>query len=132
MTSTFAANNPLSEDDLQRQVAAYLTSTLPDKCVFHHSPNEGVRRIAFKMRLKSMGTRYGWPDLEIFAAGSATHSGKPTAFFIELKTKKGRMNGNQDQIRDEIIAAEFNWVLCRSLDDVKEYIQRVIKMRDIA
>lgn len=78
-----------------------------------------------------MGTRFGWPDLEIFAPGMATASGKAEAFFIELKMKRGNLNTNQIQIRDEIIAAGFHWELCRSLDDVKDFMGRVIKMRDL-
>ena len=129
MTSTYAALNLTSEDDLQRQVVAHLASTLPTSCVIHHSPNEGQRKVAFKMKLKNMGTRYGWPDLEIFAPGMATLSGKPEVFFIELKFGRGNLNGNQVNVRNELIDAGFHWELCRSVDEVKDFMERVIKPR---
>ena len=65
MTSTYAA----TEDELQKQVVEWLNVALPPGCVFHHSPNEGRRHVAFKRKLRQMGTQYGWPDLEIFVPG---------------------------------------------------------------
>ena len=42
----------ITEDELQKQVAAYLRVALPDGSVFHHSPNEGTRHVNFKMKPK--------------------------------------------------------------------------------
>ena len=68
MISTYAE----SEDELQRNVSTWLDAVLPDGCVYHHSPNEGKRHISYINRLKKMGTKYGWPDLEVFCPGSVT------------------------------------------------------------
>jgi hypothetical protein len=119
----------VSEDDLQKQVAEYLSVTLPSGCVFHHSPNEGRRHINFINKLKRMGTKYGWPDLEIFCPGSATKSGMNEAIFIELKVKRGTMNENQRRMRDAIIDAGFAWALCRSLSDVDAFLDPLIKLK---
>ena len=54
------------EDDLQKYVIQWLEIALPDNSVYHHSPNEGVRHVAFRRKLKAMGMASGWPDIEIF------------------------------------------------------------------
>ena len=56
----------MKEDDLQKHVIQWLEIALPDNSVYHHSPNEGVRHVAFRRRLKAMGMAAGWPDIELF------------------------------------------------------------------
>ena len=119
----------VTEDDLQRQVVQYLYAVLPGSCVIHHSPNEGMRKINFKMKLKSMGTRFGWPDLEIFAPASVTKNAEKLSIFIELKLKKGKLSPNQLAIRNELIAAGFPWALCRSVDEVETFLGEHLKLR---
>ena len=75
----------MTEDQLQYQVVTYLDVSLPNNCVYHHSPNEGKRHINYINRLKKLGTKYGWPDLEIFVPMTDTKSGMNEALFIELK-----------------------------------------------
>jgi hypothetical protein len=87
------------------------------------------RHINFINKLKRMGTKYGWPDLEIFCPGSATKSGMNEAIFIELKVKRGTMNENQRRMRDAIIDAGFAWALCRSLSDVDAFLDPLIKLK---
>lgn len=128
MTSTF----PISEDALQKQVVRHLTAVLPSDCFLHHSPNEGVRKVAFKMKLKSMGTQFGWPDLEIFAPDTSTHNGLPQCLFIELKLAKGKLSEKQISIRDQLIRAGFPWELCRSVEDVQTFLAQHIKLRAVA
>ena len=48
MISTYAE----TEDDLQKRVVEWLNVALPPGCVFHHSPNEGRRHVAFKRKLR--------------------------------------------------------------------------------
>lgn len=125
MTSTFKG----TEDDLQRQVVAFLDAALPPGCVYHHSPNEGKRHISYINRLKKMGTKYGWPDLELFCPADTTQSGQNEAIFIELKAKRGVMNENQRRMRDQIIGAGFPWALCKSLDDVEAFLKPLVRLR---
>jgi len=125
MTSTFSG----TEDDLQRQVSSWLDVALPPGCVFHHSPNEGKRHINYINRLKQMGTKYGWPDLELFCPSTATKSGNNEAIFIELKAKRGVMNENQRRMRDQIIEAGFAWALCKSIEDVTEFLTPLVKLK---
>ena len=124
--------SPVSEDDLQRQVILMLKKSLPIGTLYHHSPNEGVRKVQFKMKLKSMGTRFGWPDLEIFAPASVTKNAQNLSVFIELKLKKGNLSPNQLAIRNELIAAGFPWALCRSVEEVETFLGEHIKLRTVA
>ena len=125
------SSEPSSEDELQRWSLNLINQVIPSECVVHHSPNEGVRKVQFKMKLKSMGTQFGWPDLEIFAPDTATHTGLPQCLFIELKLAKGKLSPNQISIRDQLIAGGFAWALCRSLDDVREFLSEHLKVRAI-
>ena len=124
--------SPVSEDDLQRQVILMLKKSLPIGTLYHHSPNEGVRKVQFKMKLKSMGTRFGWPDLEIFAPAHETITSKNETLFIELKLAKGKLSPNQVSIRDSLISAGFPWALCRSVEEVETFLGEHIKLRTIA
>ena len=129
MTFTLTVNK--TEDDLQRDVASFLDFALPPGCVFHHSPNEGKRHVHFINRLKNMGTKYGWPDLEIFCPANTCLSNQNTAIFIELKAKKGRLTENQKCMRDQIIAAGFPWKMCKSVEDVYLFLNQLIKLKVI-
>lgn len=128
MTFTY----PASEDDLQRQVILMLKTKLLPNTLFHHSPNEGVRKVQFKMKLKSMGTRFGWPDLEIFAPAHETITYKNETLFIELKLAKGKLSPNQVSIRDSLVSAGFPWALCRSVEEVEFFLNKYIKLRNVA
>ena len=124
--------SPVSEDDLQRQVILMLKESLPIGTLYHHSPNEGMRKVQFKMKLKSMGTRFGWPDLEIFAPAHETITSKNETLFIELKLNKGKLSPNQVSIRDSLISAGFPWALCRSVEEVETFLGEHIKLRNVA
>ena len=124
--------SPVSEDDLQRQVILMLKTRLLPDTLYHHSPNEGVRKVQFKMKLKSMGTRFGWPDLEIFAPGHETVSSKNETLFVELKLNKGKLSPNQVSIRDSLISAGFPWALCRSVEEVETFLGEHLKLRAVA
>ena len=118
----------ITEDQLQKLVAEYLTLALPDGAVFHHSPNEGTRHVAFKMKLKSFGTRSGWPDLEIFCPDT-----KP--IFIELKRpdQKGRAKGvlshNQRLLKEQFENLGVHWSMCKSLDDVVNFLSPLVRLK---
>ena len=121
--------SPASEDDLQRQVILMLKNRLLSNTLYHHSPNEGMRKVQFKMKLKSMGTRFGWPDLEIFAPAHETITSKNETLFVELKLNKGKLTPNQVSIRDSLISAGFPWALCRSVEEVETFLGEHLKLR---
>lgn len=119
-----------TEDQLQKRVVDWLRVALPPGCVFHHSPNEGRRHISFKRKLKAMGTQYGWPDLEIFVPGDQSKDGVSTSVFIELKRPKGgKLNPNQEEMRARLLLAGCHWGLARSIEQVHEILDPIIKLR---
>lgn len=120
----------MTEDQLQKQVAEWLSFALPPGCVFHHSPNEGTRHVAFKQKLKQMGTRFGWPDLEILVPADQARVGNSIAIFIELKRPKGgALTANQKDMRDAIELAGAQWGLARSIEQVEEILQPLVRLR---
>ena len=50
-----------------------------------------------------MGTKYGWPDLELFCPAKCTSSGHNEVVFIELKGPKGRMNESQALLAVKVV-----------------------------
>ena len=113
----------------QKSVVSYLDAALPKTCVFHHSPNEGKRHINYINRLKQLGTKFGWPDLEIFIDARSSLTDRPEVIFIELKLKRGALNNNQKFIRDKIQGAGFLWALCRSIEDVHDVLAAHVQLR---
>ena len=125
-TSTSA----VTEDQLQRQVVEWLELALPLGCLYHHSPNEGTRHVNYKVRLKKLGTKFGWPDLEILVPGDASLTGASLVVFIELKRPKGgSLNANQKAIRDQVLCAGAHWGMARSVDQVREILEPLVKLR---
>ena len=79
----------MTEDQLQDYVVQWLYASLPVNAVLHHSPNEGTRHITYKRRLKKLGTKWGWPDLEMFIDDAGwLDNVKRLPIFIELKRQR--------------------------------------------
>ncbi len=119
----------MSEDDIHKLICAWLVFSLPRGSVFHHSPNEGRRHVSYNKRLTTMGTRWGWPDLEIFTppAGFRTPSDyRP--IFIEVKSKKGRLTANQKLVQQELRDAGCYVFEARSMEDAAESLAPVLRL----
>lgn len=95
------------------QVLAWLRTCAPDVLV-HHSPNEGRRTRWEGQRMQALGTRAGWPDLELLYQGELA--------FIELKAEGGRLTDRQQQCIADIEAAGHLVAVCRSLQDVVDLL----------
>ena len=120
----------VTEDQLQRLVVQWLELALPPGCLFHHSPNEGTRHVNYKVRLKQLGTKFGWPDLEILVPGDASLTGMSFVVFIELKRPKGgSLNANQRAIRDQVLDAGAYWGMARSVDQVRDILEPLVRLR---
>lgn len=118
-----------SEDIVHLRIARWLDIMLPPGSVWHHSPNEGNRHVAFKVKQKRMGTKAGWPDIEIFVPGDQTLCGISLSIFIEVKGSKGKVTANQIAIRDKLEEAGGIWQLCRSVEQVQDFLEGLIKLR---
>lgn len=112
----------MTEFQLHTACAQFLDLALPRDAVWFHTPNAGKRRKGAAGRLKAMGMKAGVPDICIIYRGRA--------FFIELKTLKGRLSEAQKAmhirltVAGAIVAGE-----CRSLDDLQAFLQQVIPLR---
>jgi len=97
----------MTERDLQNEVIKYLDANLPFDSLVHHSSNESTRRRS----KKALGTKAGWPDIEIFSNGKV--------LFIELKIDKNKLSDDQKIIHARIKSNGFNVVTCWTLEEVK-------------
>jgi len=129
-TSTFAA----TEEAIHKRVIQYLDSVLPPESLYHHSPNEGVRHVNYKLKLKAMGFQSGWPDLELFLPADAFLPGVPAApVFIELKRKRGgNVSDNQKRIGANLQALGCYWTVARSVEQVHEFLTGMVLLRNEA
>ena len=66
-------------------------------------------------QLKAMGLKAGWPDILILFA--------ERAYWIELKTKAGRLSPEQIEAHDYLRCARCKVAVCRSVDEVMEQLQ---------
>ncbi len=129
-TSTYA----VTEEAIHKRVIQYLDSVLPPESLYHHSPNEGVRHVNYKLKLKAMGCQSGWPDLELFISPSNFLPGvQPAAIFLELKRKHGgNVSDNQKRIGANLQALGCYWTVARSVAQVHEFLSELIVLRNAA
>lgn len=104
----------VTEDRLHEQVAQFLDLALPDKAVWHHSPNEGKRGWKSQRAIKRMGVRRGWPDIEIIYQGRG--------YFIELKAPNRYLTKDQKLVHQRLRAAGATVTTCRSVEQVEAYL----------
>ena len=122
----------MTEDQFQNYVVQWLDASLPMGSVYHHSPKEGKRHIAYKMRLKAAGTKWGWPDLEVFVCDQGWHD--PAAkgpIMIELKRPKGgKLSDNQKDIHDKLRCTGAYVFVAKRLSQVESYLKPLLKLRE--
>jgi hypothetical protein len=99
------------EDDLQRQVMAFLDVALPAEAVAFAVPNGGKRHAREAARMKGLGVKAGVPDLCVVYRGRAA--------FLELKAKRGVMSPAQKAMQKRLIYAGADVCLCKSVAEVE-------------
>lgn len=124
----------MKEDELQELIVDWLNHSLPMGSVFHHSPNEGKRHVAYKLKLKRQGTRFGWPDLEIFVPDTGWKNIEAKgAIMIELKRPKGgTVSANQKDIHERLRCTGVYCFVARKLYHVERYLEPLLKLRNNA
>jgi hypothetical protein len=123
----------MTEDDLHKIVAQWLGHALPPGSVFHHSPNEGKRHVAYNTRLKALGMKSGWPDIEIFVRQMYFWDGIGQPIFIELKApKRGTLSANQKAMQEQLIGCECIVATANKLSKVKALLSHHIQLNDNA
>ncbi|MBF0562273.1 MAG: VRR-NUC domain-containing protein [Alphaproteobacteria bacterium] len=105
--STAARQAP--EMALHVAVSRFLRTALPTDATYTTFPLGGGG-LARGQRLKAMGTRAGWPDLQVLYAGHA--------FLIELKSEAGRLSDDQLGTHRRIMNAGCPVVVARTLEEV--------------
>lgn len=114
--------NSHEEDDLQAAVAGFLDWALKDTgatwtavahgVYFTRDQEENKRR---GMRLKRLGLKSGWPDVQIIYRGRY--------YGIELKTQTGALSTAQKAVHTDIVLAGATVTVCRSVDAVRDQLE---------
>jgi hypothetical protein len=121
----------MTEDELQMHIVHWLDASLPMGSVVHHSPNEGRRHVAYKVRLKKLGMAAGWPDLEIFVPDTGWNDlSAKGPIMIELKRPKGgSLSANQKDIQERLRCCGVYCVTAKRLSHVEAYLKPLLKLR---
>ncbi|WP_412506172.1 VRR-NUC domain-containing protein [Roseovarius sp. SYSU LYC5161] len=108
------------EGPVHRAILQYLRHALPADALVHHSPNEldmagseAARQIA---KARKMGTRAGWPDLEIIWCGRA--------YMLEVKAPRGRQSPDQRAVANDLERAGAEYAVVRSIEEVQHVISK--------
>jgi len=99
-----------AEARLQASAVQFIRLAAP-QCLCFSVPNGGWRSKAEGARLKWTGTLAGIPDVIVIAPVGRI-------FFLEFKTKTGRLSPAQRAVFDQLVAHGAPCAIIRSLDDV--------------
>ena len=107
------------EERIQAECVRWIQLRYHNKIIFHHSPNEAKRSEVMGARLKAMGMRPGWPDLEILLP-------KGGVVFFEFKTKSGRQSMSQKEMQLLLESIGHKYFIIRSVDDFIRVVEPII------
>ena len=103
-----AATEHQEQVTLFRWVVLVQTSH-PELGLLHAIPKGGHRHEAVAARMKAEGVRRGVPDLCLPVASGGHHG-----LYIEMKTRKGRLSGEQRKWADALEEQGYRFRMCRS------------------
>ena len=107
----------------------WLEAALPVNSLWHHSPNEGRRHVAFKKKLRNMGTQWGWPDIEVFVPPSGFHVPEDwSPLFLEVKVAKGRATKNQRDIQQRLQRCACRVAEVRSIRETEAFLAPLVRL----
>lgn len=89
----------------------------------HHSPNGGKRNAREAAKFKRMGTRAGFPDLELLYP-----NGKYHGLFIELKAPGGKVTKNQKEWMHRLNSRGYYAKVCVGFDEAKNTILEYLNL----
>jgi len=83
-------------------------------------------------KLKTLGTNFGWPDLELFIPRK--HWLDPELFapiFFELKNPvtKGRISKNQREIGTALLEADCHYKVCHQAEQIENELKKLVKIK---
>lgn len=110
----------MTEHAVQVSIIKWLRAVMP-KCIIHHSRNEhgkaGKAGMLAAQRQKAAGVMTGFPDLLCLPYANVG------PFFLEVKTKTGRVSAAQEQVHLMLKERGYPVAVVRSVDDVRAFLQ---------
>lgn len=108
------------EAKIQIAIIKWLRAVMP-QCMIQHSKNEHFKRgkagmIAGSMN-KAAGVMSGFPDLICLPYANVG------PFFLEVKTKTGRVSVAQTQVHAMLRERGYPVAVVRSIDDVRDFLR---------
>jgi hypothetical protein len=123
----------VNEDTIHRLIVVWLKEALPPDAILHHSPNEGKRHVNFKAKLKRLGCKWGWPDIEIFVPLRYWRAEtQPAGLFLEVKSAAGKVSIEQAARHVELLAAGQHVAVVKNLGQVRNFLHPLIALREDA
>lgn len=92
----------------------------------YHAPNEGLRTNMYGAKLKKLGLRKGFPDIQLL-----TPSGGYGMLFIELKSEHGKPTPEQAEYLDYLRSRGYAACLCYGWDAARRCIEDYLHGRAI-
>lgn len=112
------------EESLQRAVADYLDTVLPQGYKWFHPPNGGGRSKAEAGALRAQGVKRGVPDVIIVGDGKL--------YAVELKVGKNTISTEQMEWLDHFRENGFEAGVAKSVDDVRAFLKGAgIEIREV-
>ena len=102
------------EEDLARTVAAYLDLALPEDACWTTIPAGGGGRVR-GAKLKAVGYKPGWPDLQIVYRGQL--------ICIELKAKYRSLSPEQEAMHERLRLAGAGVGTAKSVESVEQCLR---------
>jgi hypothetical protein len=115
----------VSESQIQTSIVQYLRQMLPSGWIVQSTANKPRSAIQGSIE-KKMGAIAGWPDIQILGTGSLSgymHEA-PYAWFLEIKSAKGRVSDAQKDVHDRLRDIGFRVGVARSIDDARALCKR--------
>lgn len=103
-------SNLNAEANIQASIVSWVRWVAPHVLIFA-IPNGGLRTKSEAARLKWTGVLAGVPDLMVLDRGSA--------YFLEVKTKTGRLSPDQIEVFDRLTALGIPCAIVRGIEDVR-------------
>lgn len=114
------------DTELETQVAIVMTLRALGYMVVHvpngaHLAGGDVVRSIQAKKLIRMGMVKGFPDLVVI--GRDRGAGRGQVGFMEVKSRVGKMSGDQVTVSDELVRRGVKWALVRSVDDALRVVE---------
>lgn len=124
----------MKEDELHEHIVKWLDLALPAGSIVHHSPNEGRRHVSYKLKMRRMGMKPGWPDLEIFVP---QHGWKDPLqqgpIMLEVKRPKGgRVSDAQKDTHERLRDAGAYCFVVKRIAQVEAVFAALVNLRNDA